>query len=80
LGRQCGLGVSPSGASAVIGQWAMGIKEATVSDTRCNTILSMPHAHCPLPHSPFPNLKRKHRSECTLPDGAVGAIVIRVAY
>jgi hypothetical protein len=30
--------------------------------------------------SPLPNLKRKHRSECTLPDGAVGAIVIRVAH
>ena len=60
-----------------MGTLAMGIKEVAVSDARCNTILSMPHAHCE--RALFPNLKRKHRSECTLPDSAVGAIVIRVA-
>jgi len=32
------------------GQWAMGIKEAQDSDTHSNTILSMPHAPCPMPH------------------------------
>ncbi len=28
----------------------MGIKEAQDSDARSNTILSMPHAQCPMPH------------------------------
>jgi hypothetical protein len=47
-----------------IGQWAWGnghgelaIKEAAVSDVRSNTILSMPHALCPLPNSHSPNNK-----------------------
>ncbi|MGI2905206.1 hypothetical protein [Tolypothrix sp. VBCCA 56010] len=37
-----------------IGHWAMGIKDA-FSDARSNTILSMPHAQCPMPNSQCPN-------------------------
>ncbi|MBW4571880.1 MAG: hypothetical protein KME31_28865 [Tolypothrix carrinoi HA7290-LM1] len=56
----------------VIGQWAMGngqwamgngharIKEAAFRDARCNTILSMPHAPCPIPHSPVWRLNNSY--------------------
>ncbi|WP_186227706.1 hypothetical protein [[Scytonema hofmanni] UTEX B 1581] len=46
------------------GQWAMGIKEAAVSDADSNTILSMPYALCPMPHAlcPMPY------AQCPMPD------------
>ncbi len=40
------------------GQWAMGIKEAQDSDARSNTILSMPHAPCPMPYALCPSINQ----------------------